>query len=67
MSCENAVLIVINMWNLGRVAIVNEEENKHATFAMLRKEESSVSLATNADMVLQWLKVYGTGKAPAIE
>ncbi|KAF2612976.1 hypothetical protein F2Q70_00007586 [Brassica cretica] len=41
MSCENAVLIVINMWNLGRVAIVNEEENKHATFAMLRKEESS--------------------------
>ncbi|CAG7879525.1 unnamed protein product [Brassica rapa] len=67
MSCENAVLIVINMWNLGRVAIVNEEENKHVTFAMLRKEESSVSLATNADMVLQWLKVYGTGKAPAIE
>ncbi|KAG2243470.1 hypothetical protein Bca52824_094690 [Brassica carinata] len=65
MSCENAVLIVINMWNLGRVAIVNEEENKHVTFAMLRKEESSVSLATNADMVLQWLKDPPQTTAPS--
>ncbi|CAH8310761.1 unnamed protein product [Eruca vesicaria subsp. sativa] len=59
-SCENAVVIVINMCNLathlGRLRVVNEEENKHATFTMLTKEGSSESLVKNAQMVLQLLQ-----------
>uniref|UniRef100_M4CQG1 ATP-diphosphatase n=1 Tax=Brassica campestris TaxID=3711 RepID=M4CQG1_BRACM len=59
-SCENAVLIVLNMCNLatpyGRLGVVNLEENDYATFSTLTKERSSESLVKNAEMVLQWLK-----------
>lgn len=65
-SCENAVVIVLNMCNLatpyGRLGVVNLEENDYATFSTLTKERSSESLVKNAEMVLQWLKVHGTGK-----
>ncbi|CAH8381450.1 unnamed protein product [Eruca vesicaria subsp. sativa] len=71
-SCENAVVIVLNMCSLVKprhtLKVVNLEENEYATFLILTKQESSESLARNAGAVLQWLKVHGTGVtiSPAI-